>query len=290
MRKVLRIGIPGLLLAAGILLSLPEAASGQAPRSYPYRTVTYLAPNGAQLPGPEGAGSRIERTFRDSLSGSARHYNAAGKLERITPYAVMDVLKLGPETTYYDTGQLHTKDDYVGSKRNGEFVVYYPDSKVRRREIYVDDKRQSGECYAPDGSMVPFYEYRTMPLFKGASMSEKAGMNKVLAAVAATLQYPASALRNQTQGQVFVTLTVGPAGEVTGVSLAKSVSPDLDAAAIAAVKRLPAFTPGHVDGVNTGFAFILPINFAITGGSTQYPSPMRHRGGVYPVDRPTFRN
>jgi len=110
------------------LLVLAGAAGAQNRPAYPYKTTEYLGEYGQKLPGAEGAHHRIERTFRDSLSGTERVYNAAGKLLEITPYADMaHLIKIGPRTTFYETGQLRTKDDYVGANRNGEFLVYYPE-------------------------------------------------------------------------------------------------------------------------------------------------------------------
>ncbi|TGE13941.1 energy transducer TonB [Hymenobacter elongatus] len=278
-----------LLVAVGLLLGSAGTVLGQADRTYPFRTVSYLGANGSTLPGPDGAASRVERTFRDSLSGTVREYNAAGQIRKITPYAVMDQVKLGPATTYYETGQTHTKEDFVGAKRNGEFVVYYTDGKVKRRETYVDDVRQTGMCYAPDGSVVPFYEYEIMPRFKGATMLGGSGTQKVRAALASNVRYPASALMSQAQGKVYVAFLVTSTGQVTDVRVLKGVNEALDAAAVTAVKKLSGFTPGQLDGNPVAASFTIPVEFKITEAAPE-PSPLRHRGGQYPVGSPSFRN
>ncbi len=242
----------------GALLLLAGAARAQQHPAYPYKTTEYLGEFGQQLPGAEGAMRRIERTFRDSLSGTERVYNAAGKLQVITPYADMaHQVKLGPRTTYYESGELHTKDDYVGAKRNGEFVVYYPQGRVKRRETYVADERKTAECFAPDGSPVPYYPYEVMPVY------ERGGNDEIVRAIQMNTRYPPQALRNQEQGRVFVSFVVSAAGTVENVRIVKGVSASLDAETLAAVRKLRAFQPGRLDGEPVAVSFTLPITYAI---------------------------
>lgn len=256
------------ILISGVLLSLAGGALAQSHPPYPYKTVEYIAADGHVLPGPEGAHHWLERMYRDSLSGTIRQYNAAGKLQESTPYANMaSLLKLGPQTTFYEDGQLHTKDDYVANRRNGNFVVYYPDGRVKRRETYVADARQTGECFAPDGSPMAFSEYEVLPTYKGGSMK------KILQAVAANTRYPAEALRAQTQGRVFVAFRVGVDGQVDDIKVVKGISAALDAAAIAAVKKLGIFEPGTQDGHPVAVSFTIPVTFSITEAPPSYRPP-----------------
>lgn len=245
-----------LFLGAFLLLAWP--ANSQIHPTYPRKTTEYIGQDGQKLPSDEGAHRRIDRTFRDSLSGTERVYNAAGKLLEITPYANMaHLVKLGPQTTYYETGQLHTKDDYVGAKRNGEFIVYYPEGQVKRRETYVADERKSEACFAKDGSSVPYYPYEVMPVY------ERGGQEEIVRAVQFNTRYPVQALRNQEQGRVFVSFTVNEAGKVENVQVVKGVSPSLDAETVAAVRKLKAFTPGRLDGEPVSVSFTVPINYSI---------------------------
>ena len=242
----------------GAFLLLAGTATAQSHPTYPRKTTEYIGKFGQKLPGPEGAHHRIDRTFRDSLSGNERIYNAAGKLLEITPYADMvHLIKLGPRTTYFETGQLHTKDDYVGAKRNGEFLVYYPEGQLKRREIYVADERKSEACFAKDGSAVPYYPYEVMPVF------ERGGNEEIVRAIQLNTHYPVQALRNQEQGQVFVSFDVSEVGKVENVRIVKGVSASLDAETIAAVDKLKLFTPGRLDGEPVSVSFTLPITYMI---------------------------
>ena len=242
----------------GALLLLAWPATGQITPAYPRKTTEYVDEYGQKLPSAEGAHHRIDRTFRDSISGTERVYNAAGKLLEITPYAhIVHRVKLGPRTTYYETGQLHTKDDYVGSKRNGEFVVYYPEGQVKRRETYLADERKSETCFAKDGSPVPYYPYEVMPVY------EHGGQDEIVRAIQFNTHYPMQALRNQEQGRVFVSFTVNEVGKLENVRVVKGVSPSLDAETLAAVHKLKPFTPALLDGEPVAVSFTVPITYAI---------------------------
>ena len=252
-------------------------AGAQSVSVFPYKTVEYIAPDGHVLPSPEGADHRIERTYRDSLSGVERIYSTQGNLRMSTPYASMAYrIKLGPETTFYEGGQLHTKEDFVGNKRNGEFLVYYPDGRLKRRETYSVDVRKTGDCFAQDGSSSVFYEYEVMPTYRGG------GTDKMTQAIAANVHYPVEALRNQVQGRVFVSFRVGVSGAVEEVKVVKGVSAELDQAAVAAVKKLTGFTPGRQDGEPVSVSFTMPVTFTISQAPPTFRSTEQHSGNPNP--------
>jgi protein TonB len=166
-------------------------------------------------------------------------------------------VKLGPQTNYYETGELLSKIDYVGNKRNGEFVVFYKDGKVKRREKYQNDIRTGAECFGPNGSPIAYFDYEVMPSYRNG------GLQNMVAAIQKQVRYPADALRNQIQGKVFVSFAVNPAGELQDVKIVKGLSASLDAEVLRAVNTLHGFTPGMQDGVPVTVSFTAPITFAI---------------------------
>jgi protein TonB len=240
----------------------------QSRQVYPYKTVEYIAADNHVLVGPEGAHHRIERTFRDSLSGTVRMYDAAGRIKEITPYADMaHLITYGVRTTFYESGQMHTKEDLVASKRNGEFVVYYPDGRVKRRETYEANERKTAECFGADGSPVAYFPYEVMPTYRGG------GTEKIVQSIQASVRYPAEALRNNVQGRVYVSFRVAPTGEVADMKIVKGLGNGLDEATIEAVKKLSKFNPGLLDGEAVSVSFTVPITYKIT--QAPLPSPNR---------------
>jgi periplasmic protein TonB len=234
-----------------------SATTAQTAPEYPRKEVEYFTADDRKLPSVEGADHRIERTYRDSVSGTERRYNAAGKLMRITPYArFYPAVKYGAELYFYEDGQVSYKTDYRGNKRNGEFVVYYQNGQVRRHETYRDDERQTGECFAEDGSPVPFYEYEVMPTYKGG------GLKVIIQSIADNVRYPRMALSSRIQGKVFVSFVVSEQGEVENIKVVKGVN-GLDGAALAAVRKLGRFTPGMKNGKPVPVTVTTPITFII---------------------------
>lgn len=75
--------------------------------------------------------------------------------------------------------------------------------------------------------------------------------------------YPPMALENDIEGKVFVRFVVNSKGEVSDVSIAKSVDPMLDKAALTVIKKMPGFTPGKQRGKAVSVQYIVPINFKI---------------------------
>ena len=62
------------------------------------------------------------------------------------------------------------------------------------------------------------------------------------------LKYPEKALMEGTQGRVMVDFIIEKDGKVTGVRVAKGVSPELDAEAVKVVSASPKWKPGRVAG------------------------------------------
>ncbi len=83
-----------------------------------------------------------------------------------------------------------------------------------------------------------------------------------LAGVQARVTYPRFEREIGNQGTVVVRFVVEPSGEPSGIEVARSVSPGLDAAAVAAVRQT-RFTPGIQNGRPVRVRMTLPVRFTI---------------------------
>lgn len=245
----------GLLICFSIWAS---ATAAQTAPKYPRKEVEYLAADNRKLPSAEGADHRIERTYRDSVSGTERRYNAAGKLVSSTPYArFFPAVRYGAELHFFDDGKIKTKTEYKGNKRNGDVLVHYPSGQVKRRETYRDDVRQTGDCFAEDGSPVAFYEFETWPAYQGG------GLKSIIKAIEKNVRYPRMAYCFGIEGKVYVSFVVSALGEVEQAKVVKGVN-GLDEAAVAAIKKLDRFTPGTQDGKPVPVTITTPIIFKLS--------------------------
>ncbi|WP_083321179.1 M56 family metallopeptidase [Hymenobacter glacialis] len=108
-------------------------------------------------------------------------------------------------------------------------------------------------------SSPPVYTYvENMPQLPGGG-----GNKAIVEAIQRNVIYPKSALANHTEGRVFVSFYVDSEGQVKGAKIVKGLDPAIDAAVIAAVQKLPRFTPGTQGGKAVAVTFTVPIMFKI---------------------------
>jgi TonB family protein len=75
------------------------------------------------------------------------------------------------------------------------------------------------------------------------------------------LRYPPDAKRRGVQGSVIVSVAVAKDGTVTKVKILKSVSPELDKAALDMINAMPKWTPGVDDGWPVVVPYTLTLRF-----------------------------
>ena len=108
-------------------------------------------------------------------------------------------------------------------------------------------------------SSPPVYTYvENMPQLLGGG-----GNAAIVAAIQRNVIYPKAALANRIEGRVFVSFYVDSEGQVREAKIVKGLDPEIDAAVIAAVQKLPRFRPGTQDGKAVSVTFTVPITFAI---------------------------
>lgn len=83
-----------------------------------------------------------------------------------------------------------------------------------------------------------------------------------IAELAKNITYPESAKKEGITGKVFVKAIINENGSVADVEVVKSVNPELDEAAVKAVK-LTKFIPGVMDGKNVKAEVTIPISFKL---------------------------
>ncbi|MGI4870310.1 MAG: TonB family protein [Janthinobacterium lividum] len=232
----------------------------------------YVDAAGQKLSSPAGADHRVETTYTDSLRARVRVFYPSGKLKEFASYSNLRRHVLhGRRMVYYESGQLHRQADFVAGNYVGELLVYYPDGTLRRRDQYAAGKRTAGECFAPDGHPVAYFEYEQMPIYPEGT----GNMGAIVTAIQQRVRYPASALRQRLQGTIKVAFTVNAAGGVQDARIVEGVDEtkfqgaalsavrDLEATVVQAVQHLKQFQPGQQDGEKVAVRFTAPITFKI---------------------------
>lgn len=95
-----------------------------------------------------------------------------------------------------------------------------------------------------------------MPEFPGGQEALAAFMKK-------EVKYPKKAKRAGIEGQVVVGFIVDKDGSVTDVTVAKGVDPLLDEEAMRAVRLMPKWRPGMMNGKPVKTKFNLPVRFKL---------------------------
>jgi periplasmic protein TonB len=78
-----------------------------------------------------------------------------------------------------------------------------------------------------------------------------------------TFRYPPQAKDNGVEGKVFIMIVFGADGEVSSLSVARSVDPHLDEEALRIFSLLPRMIPAELNGERVSVSIIIPINFKL---------------------------
>ena len=101
-----------------------------------------------------------------------------------------------------------------------------------------------------------FYIVEEMPDFPGGDLALRKH-------IAANVEYPEEALKNEISGKVYVEFVVGKDGSVVNAQIVRGVAPSLDKEALRVVNELPKWKPGYQRGTPVNVKYTVPINFAL---------------------------
>ena len=133
---------------------------------------------------------------------------------------------------------------------------FWPGGEPKRDDLFQNDSLVSGRCFAEDGSEVEYFPYLIEPGFQG-------GLNKLYEFLRGHLRYPDQAFEDGIQGTVMTRFVVMKDGAIEQAEVIRKVSPDLDAEALRVVRKMPAWSPGLMDGEPVKCRFNLPVAFKL---------------------------
>ncbi|MDE5750231.1 MAG: M56 family metallopeptidase [Duncaniella sp.] len=107
------------------------------------------------------------------------------------------------------------------------------------------------------GDDAPMDLVEQMPEYPG-------GLQALMKFLGEYIVYPEAAKNANIEGRVVVRFVVDKTGKVNSPTVIKSVSPELDQAAIDVVSKMPAFSPGYTDGNPVSVYYVLPIQFSLS--------------------------
>jgi protein TonB len=108
-----------------------------------------------------------------------------------------------------------------------------------------------------DTTSSKIYEFvEKAPTFPGGD----AGM---IAFIQANLRYPENSIENNEQGKVYVYFIIESDGSISNITIARGVSPSIDAEAIRVIKLMPKWNPGLEKGRPVRTRMMLPVVFKL---------------------------
>ena len=187
-----------------------------------------------------------------------KYYKMDGTLdyENIYTYSnelKTDTLKLNKR---YVENKLYWENPFKNRKPHGNFIVYWENGKIKRKDEYVEGKFIKGICFDETGAEIPFYEFEKMPEFPG-------GIEKLYEYLSSNLAYPKDARKLGIEGSVIISFKIDKDGSITKVELKSSVFKSLDEEAVRVVTNMPKWEPAMIDRKPVWFYYTLPVRFAL---------------------------
>ena len=166
----------------------------------------------------------------------------------------IDTLKL---VKYWDTeDKLYWEESLKNGELHGDFIVYWDNGIVKRKEKYLDGKFIEGNCFNKKGKKIRYFEFEKMPEYRG-------GMSKLYTYLTSKLKYPEDARQLFIQGIVLVEFVIEKDGRVSNVQVKKTVFDSLDEEAVRVVSNMPKWKPGMSDNKPVRCYFHIPIQFSL---------------------------
>ncbi|NJO91318.1 MAG: energy transducer TonB [Chloroflexia bacterium] len=152
---------------------------------------------------------------------------------------------------------LTTKDGETVELKNTENANDYDVENIEKVEVFKNSEGNTGSINTGQENGEVFLIVEEMPKFEG----EEVALRQF---IADNVKYPEEAKKKGESGKVYVRFVVNKEGAVEQVSIARGVSPSLNAEAIRVVQSIPAkWTPGKQKGEPVAVYFTVPINFRL---------------------------
>ncbi|MBJ6142736.1 energy transducer TonB [Hymenobacter sp. BT559] len=207
----------------------------------------------------DSTGLCVETLSWAGARGLVRIYYASGLLKEYVPYGDLGMGQVhGVATTWYESGQLESRQPFVQGKRDGKLELYYPDGRLKRRTEYATGAELPGQCFDETGRPVIYFSYEQLPLYPGGHAQLTKEINNAL-------RWPrdVTPLMLLMRRTVCLSFVVDEQGAIQSPRVAVSSElPSLDRAVLATIAKLTRrFAPARRDGRIVQSAYYLPIQF-----------------------------
>lgn len=205
----------------------------------------------------------VRYKFYDNLQSAATEIRQLRQLEQKEDYTVKHVSAgRGAPAVSTIKGAAENMPDIVDvAKKDIVFGINGPETFVVDEKVTFDDRdtlhnRDRADLPIEGPQITAVDVVKEMPLFPG-------GLTAMMTWLDANIVYPKSCIDRKIEGDMEVTFYVDITGKVTDATITKPLHPDLDKAALRAIRNMPRWTPGKTDGHFTAVSITLPLHFQI---------------------------
>ena len=195
--------------------------------------------------------------FRDGKrEGEAIGYSSSGKKIREANYS-NDTLN-GVFRLFYETGQPEVAGAFLNGSPNGEWKFYNPSGMLAASGIFAagSETDDSWKYFNPDGKEVRpdsvCSSVNTPPHYFD-------GEEAMYTFVRNHLELPSGTQGSKPAGTVLISMVVAPNGTLRDFRIEKSGSPEIAEALVYAMKKMPRWAPGYLNGNPTNVKVIVPF-------------------------------
>ena len=135
------------------------------------------------------------------------------------------------------------------------------DPKNLDKIVVIDPANEIEQLQESRGEV--FTHVEEMPKYPG-------GDKAMMKYLSQNIKYPDEAQKQGIEGTVVCRFVVSSTGEVTDVTIVKSLSPETDEEAIRVVKDMPKWIPGKQKGEEVSVYYVLPIRFKLSGNNSPF--------------------
>ncbi|MDR0231276.1 MAG: TonB family protein [Dysgonamonadaceae bacterium] len=108
----------------------------------------------------------------------------------------------------------------------------------------------------PKITETPFIRVEEMPTFPG-------GEKELMSYLSRNIKYPVIAQEQGIQGNVVLRFVVDKKGDITDVTILRSLDPSCDKEAVRVVKSMPKWIPGKQNGTPVPVYYTIPVRFKL---------------------------
>jgi TonB family protein len=186
------------------------------------------------------AGASCNNSDKSENNSTTVDYN----LRDTNSNTATDTSSISGINTTDTTNKISSGRTTTGGKRKGRITVM-PSPNPGKSAVMATDKQG-------------YYNYTETPAsFNGGQSALETFINN-------NIVYPDDAINNEVEGTVYVQFAIDENGKVSNaVTTGNKIGSGLEEAALDAVSKMPAWTPGKVKGKNVKVKYTLPITFKL---------------------------